>query len=172
MKRNKKIKRFSTIIIVLLFVYTSLPSFAYQFNGWVLSNPLNVKFKVGASVGSYSNLVSTSANQWNSCPEITIYKTTGSGENIFFVGSYSVNTGNYAVTYHSSNNYHTITLYKDFKDSNDSIRKETVVHEVGHALGLAHCQSYLNSVSVMRETGFNGVNGPMSDDKAGIASLY
>ena len=172
MKKNKAIKRFSALVIVLIFAFTSLPSYAYQFNGWVLSNPLNVKFKVGTSVGSYSTLVSTSANQWNACPEITIYKISGSGENIFFFGSYSVDNGNYAVIHHSNNNYHTITLYKAFNDGSDAVKKETVVHEVGHALGLDHCQSYLNSVSVMRATGFNGVDAPMSDDKAGIASLY
>ena len=53
------------------------------------------------------------------------------------------------------------------------IRKnETIVHEVGHALGLAHCASAYNSISVMRATGFNDVAAPLMYDGYSIAKLY
>ena len=46
------------------------------------------------------------------------------------------------------------------------------MHEVGHALGLSHTQASNNSISVMRETGFNGKAYPLSDDIAGISAIY
>ena len=46
-------------------------------------------------------------------------------------------------------------------------KQETAVHEVGHILGLEHCQPQYNSESVMREFGFNDVACPLADDKRG-----
>ena len=80
-----------------------------------------------------------------------------------------------------------IVLQKDLEKSNEqmqkinfalstilseAIKRETVVQEVGHALGLAHCQEEKNGVSVMRRLGFNGKAKPLSDDIAGIRELY
>ncbi|WP_425757484.1 matrixin family metalloprotease [Ihubacter sp. rT4E-8] len=43
---------------------------------------------------------------------------------------------------------------------------------MGHALGLDHCQTSKNSISVMRAVGFNDKAYPLSDDIAGIKKLY
>ena len=52
------------------------------------------------------------------------------------------------------------------------MRYETIVHEVGHCLGLSHCQYIKNSISVMREYGFNNKAYPLSDDIQGISYIY
>jgi predicted Zn-dependent protease len=66
-----------------------------------------------------------------------------------------------------------ITFYKKWRVELSSLRrKETAVHEVGHAIGLAHTQKSNDSIAVMRQYGFNDKDYPLSDDKTGIAAKY
>lgn len=152
--------------------YFNIEANAYLTNGYVMSNPSNVKYKMSSYVGPYSSETVTYATKWASyCNEIGMSAVT-SGENIYFYGDFSVDNGTYATTYSHSDNYHTITYYKAFTQAASYERYETIVHEVGHALGLAHCQFEKESISVMRITGFNNKAYPLSDDKAGISSIY
>ncbi len=136
-----------------------------------MSNPSNVKYLIGTSVGGYSADTLNYIQQWeNKCSEIGV-TVVNSGENIYFYGDLNTNNGLYALT-KSRNDYAVITYQQLFTTLTTSQQRETIVHEVGHALGLEHCQASKNSISVMRGSGFNGKAYPLSDDIAGISALY
>lgn len=82
------------------------------------------------------------------------------------------NTGTYATTYYTTKQSARIICYKSFKNTSAANKRETVVHEVGHTLGLSHTQSKNNSVSVMRALNFNQKAYPLADDKKGINAKY
>lgn len=165
------------IAILIIGLYTlgiqCVAANAYVFNGYKMSNPQNVKMYTSPSVSAYTQLVQNYAKRWNDCSEISLNTAGNTGDyNIKFCGEYNIDNQTYGVTAHKSNNSHIITFYNSFAQAEVTIKRETVVHEVGHALGLAHCQEEKNGVSVMRRLGFNGKAKPLSDDIAGIRELY
>ena len=144
---------------------------AYKYTGFKMSDPSNVKYMISTTVAMYSADTMTYTKKWESkCSEIG-FSVVNSNENIYFYGDYNVNNGMYADTI-ARNDSAVITYRKRFLELDSSQQRETIVHEVGHALGLDHCQSSKNSISVMRANGFNGKAYPLSDDIAGISALY
>lgn len=171
---NVKIKKIlSLLLCVVAFIYSGRADvYAYQYNGYKLTNPSSVKYLIGTSVRQYSTMLRIYTETWETyCDEITVTNVS-SNENIYFYGNVTVDNGTYAVTTHTRDDYHVITFYKAFADTTSAYKYETIVHEVGHALGLAHCEEGKESISVMRALGFNNKAYPLADDISGIANLY
>lgn len=145
---------------------------AYRLNGYKFSNPKDVKFKVSSFVSTYTDDVINYTMQWEYYTNEIKFKRVSSGENIYFFGEYSIDNGTYAVCTHNSSSHKSIVFYKSFNSASNLQRRETIVHEVGHALGLSHCESSKNNISVMRERDFNNKPYPLSDDIDGIKAIY
>lgn len=142
---------------------------AFNPNDYKVSNPSSVGFYVNSA--TYSSKIETYAKKWNQCPELYLFTTSSAAASIKASVS-GESTGSYATWYGYGNDNHSIVFWSLWQSSSDSVKNETVVHEFGHALGLAHTQSSNNSIAVMRATEFNGKAYPLSDDKAGIAHIY
>ncbi|UAT33112.1 hypothetical protein K7T73_21820 (plasmid) [Bacillus badius] len=123
-----------------------------------------------AFTDSQEKNIGSGINTWDVTPEVEFTKkaSTPAGANLKIEHS---NTSKGTVVGTSFGKGH-IILWSGWKKLGSSDKKETVVHEVGHELGLAHTQQEKNSISVMRAKGFNGKPYPLSDDKAGISAKY
>jgi hypothetical protein len=112
------------------------------------------------------------ATEWNYQGARVFVKSSSSGKINIYQGVVDTANGTYGVCYYNTSSQSDIRYYKAFINANTAIRNETVVHEVGHAIGLSHTQSSNNTKSVMRETGFNNKAYPLSDDIAGMNKKY
>ena len=143
------------------------------FNGYTVPNHNLVTYHIFASFSAYLYDFTSYASTWNASPKITIVNNSGASTGTICVdGALQTAAGAYAITYHHPDGTSTIIFYSSYATLSDVRRHETVIHEVGHCLGLAHCQPANNSISVMREFDFNDVETPLSDDWAGINALY
>lgn len=162
----------SLILCFHLLLIKSLNVQAFITNNHYMSNPKNVKIYVPSNLTSYNVLTYT--YKWSSyCDEIGMSSVSSEANaNIYFRTLETVDNGAYAITNFSSDSKHLVIVYKLFYTTSASHRNETIVHEVGHCLGLNHCRESDNSISVMRQYGFNDKAYPLSDDKKGIRYIY
>ena len=162
----------ATLTAIVLLSSNFAEAKAYILNGKKLRNASCATYYCASNLSQISSVVSIYTNKWNNCSQVNLSQTYGSSD-ITLEGDLYTDTGVYANT---SVNFDTqtshVTFYQRFLSATYSNQSEIVVHEVGHALGLAHCASSDVKKSVMREYGFNGKAYPLSDDKAGIATLY
>ena len=159
-------------VISLTLCYPSIEADAFQLNGWKLSEPTQVRCHVSTSTQAYISGIYSFVSIWGAyCQEVK-FVSVGSQGNISIEGNFGVHNGTYATCVHNGNDSHTITLYQLYTTASSVEQHETIVHEVGHALGLAHCETVNNQNSVMRALGFNNKPYPLSDDREGITYLY
>lgn len=166
----------SVFFIMLLFVFTSLPNSAdaYQRLGFKKADSKDLYYFIDyqfADMGFKSD-VKRGLTAWHISPKIKFTKEVSiSGNvNLDYVNS---NYGDaYATHRNGSSTLSNITFYKSWKGLSKTKRRETAVHEVGHALGLGHTQTKNDRISVMRQFGFNNKDYPLSDDLKGINAIY
>ncbi len=167
----KRKQLISLVCCLILILSSSINTNAYTLTLCKFSNQSNIKYAISSTAASYSSYITQYAPKWATyCPQLGI--SAGGNENIYFYGNLSYDNGAFATTIRTNDNYYSITFYSQFQTLTASQQYETIVHEVGHTLGLDHCQSNKETISVMRATGFNGKAYPLSDDIAGINVIY
>lgn len=167
-------RKIFAIFLVLVFLFSSsLFVHGYTLVGSCVLDPDNVIFKISTTASQYTSRITQYAETWEThCNEIGISQTGGTTYDIYVYSDTAIDNGSYAVTVLDRYGKSTITLYKDFTALSYAYQNETIVHEFGHALGLDHTQPENNTISVMREYGFNSKAYPLADDKDGIYIMY
>ena len=135
--------------------------------------PHDITYYVSTTIGTWTSYCNEAVESWEThCPQIDVRPATDSNYNIYFYADTGVDSGFYAYMTATSENRKSVTVYAGFLTLSEIQKRETLVHEVGHAFGLLHCQELFNEISVMRATGFNNKPYPLSDDISGIAAMY
>lgn len=169
---NTMLKKISSVFLAVLLIvgYIRTEAYAYKYNGYTISTPLSIP--IYCSSTTYANKINTYARKWNQCPEVYLYVGNSATAYISSTVS-SVSNGYYAITYNYTDDNHGIIFYNSWVNASNALKNEIIVHEFGHALGLAHTQTSNYSISVMRASGYDGRSAvPLADDKAGIAAKY
>lgn len=162
------------LCVISFCCYLAFPVGAFNLvQAWKLDDPQNVKVSFSTTVGQYRSRLITYFSTWESyCSEINIVTTFSGTENIYVYGDWSVDNGSFATVNVHTSNEKVITFWAGFAGATTAEQNEIIVHEMGHALGLAHCDSDDMSISVMRSKGFNNKARPLADDIEGISALY
>lgn len=162
------------ILAVTLILGNGSSTYAYKKLGYEYPGELrkNLTYYVSSSTSKYSKMIGASARTWNGIQGV-YWKRTNNIEKSNMVTQYSKKRiGAYAVCYYDSRKRKRIVIYKDFESLDNIEKKETLVHEIGHALGLDHTQYSKRNIAVMRREGFNRKPRPLSDDIKGIKNIY
>lgn len=169
-------RKFKAFLIVLLLFFIISPNSvdAYEKLGFKKKDHKDLYYNISlkfTDMGLKSD-VKRGFTAWHTSPKIKFTKEVSitGNVNLDYVNS---NYGDaYATHRNGSSTLSNITFYKSWKSLSQIKRRETAVHEVGHALGLDHTQTKNNSISVMRKRGFNNKDYPLKDDLNGINAIY
>jgi hypothetical protein len=187
-----KRKIFTFLILFVLTCIIIVPkSEAYQmnFSYWPDSHHLHYYLDSSVSNDGYSVYADYGAKAWNISSSVEVYKSTSStndGTLTTITTSKGVDLGNFyadAHEYTSSGSEcqfgYNCKSYRgkirindpDYYDLSSTRRYETITHEMGHILGLAH-EDYVKPAIMMSGPGFLDKRDPQADDWAGIKAVY
>lgn len=171
--RNGAKRIVSVFAVCGLIMWSSQDVQAYTLWKQPFKSKNNIVFRWGDSIKykSYLNLIKNSALTWNTYTCVNLKLATSGGYNIL-VSFEPGRPGYYGVTKYNNRESKNITFTSTFEDAEDVYKREVVVHEFGHTLGLGHTQEKNNSRAVMRALYFNEKAYPLSDDIEGIRYLY
>lgn len=127
--------------------------------------PNNIKVYYYSSISGYSE--KSAYTSWNYAGSPLGFSTTTvrtSGHlRLYYSGS---TVKKYiAISVPINNQISSIEFTAKWRALNNIRRRETVVHEVGHSLGMNHVPPSLNKASVMRAVDFNDKPYPLTYDK-------
>jgi len=171
----KKILVFSMVFIFVFSFWCyerQIPAYKI-ISGWKFSNPKKIEYNIDKSASKYASVMSGGILTWQYTSKIKIKKSVSNipaGQRVL-ISYLNKDTTAYASATKSGTT-RTIGFFKSFSKLSNTKKKETVVHEFGHQLGLAHTQTANDKKSVMRALGFNNKAYPLSDDKNGINKIY
>lgn len=175
MKRHKrKVEIFVSILLsIMTLMMLNTPVQAYNTNNYAFPNALrgSLRYYIYNDASGIYN-IGYHTQRWNGYSGIYLSSTSSPSSAHIIFDITNSDSGNFGVTYCNSNTSKTVIFYRAFINATSSQRNETIVHEVGHTLGLAHTQPQNNLNAVMRATGFNNKAYPLTDDIAGLRSLY
>lgn len=167
-----KLRRGTAICCMAVFMVLTTCAYvkAYVLEpGWKVPFPKNIGVYIDSSLSDVN--IKPYVKIWDTKTGRVAFNYTGS--TVKFLDNRTVDNGTYATTFLQTGRQKNVIIYKRFKSLPTAHKNETIVHEVGHTLGLGHVTaSALLSSSVMRETGFNNKAYPLSDDIAGIKAMY
>ena len=151
-------------------------SLAYVATGYKFDEPRHIYYFLASSASTYKTILNNTVPTWNVYTSVNITKTsseTKANIKLYYDGA---NGNSYATTNRTDRNHYQIYFHKPFSNLSDLKKKETILHEVGHALGLDHTQVENYSRSIMWDgqngTHFHNVAYPLADDTNGIKNIY